>query len=888
MTIPEHDVAGPGSRILRLNQISQQNNIVRDQPSASEYLAVGFVAGAVITLQICIMRIFAVGSWAHFGSLVVTLAMLGLSFSSVVIYLAKGWFERHWREAAGAALALFGPLLVGSNLLAQEIPVNAIFLVSDPAQKWHLLANFLLYFLPFFAGALFLGAVFLARQSIFGRVYFADMIGSGFSGLVVLVAMYRFPPEDLVVVPLALWSVGGFLWFVGTAGLRAAAGHVLLAVAVVAMHFFLPGLLGIPALAVSQYKGISYARNYPDARRIYRNISPFGDLQIYASSYMHFAPGLSDNAAFNLPEVPADAYLGMFIDGDGPEGIMRDLPASQTAYFHYLPMYYPYVVKSAPDTFVVQFGGGISTMLALRSGSKSVTVAESNLAVLEAFRSTKISDYTNGILRNPKVRVVPYEGRLYLTKTAQRFDLVDLSLADSVGLSNPGGFAIVEKYAYSREALTSYMRALRDGGVLSVTLWNKEEPPKSVLRFYATIADAARSLDGNIANSFFVASTYLSTTTVLYKRGGFTAEEVTRLREHTRAMSFDEIYSPGFKFDVGPTASVLDDYRSSIFGTTMSEGVADGGDVMPPVREPAGAIPPNTAQSDSETPPATTMARLAWNALVNGGWDDVADRYVFDIQTLTNDRPYFAAYVKLADLPRVLDRLDMLQDDWGYLLIWGTFLVACLMAASLITIPVLFGWRIVFSRAHGKFGTILYFACLGLGYIMVEVGLMSRFLVALGNATISATVLITGMLVFSGLGSLASERIVSRARTIMPPILAIVSLILIGYGVLLDPVLGWIGTYPYAVRLGLCFALIAPPAVLMGFPMPTAMTSLAQLGKPEMFVWAWGINGCFSVVGAAAVPLIATTLGLGAVLQSSGAAYLIAIPAFFAVMSRER
>ena len=138
----------------------------------------------------------------------------------------------------------------------------------------------------------------------------------------------------------------------------------------IASQLVLPRLLDIPSLAVSQYKGISYARNYPDARQIYRNISPFGDLQIYSSSYMHFAPGLSDNAAFNLPEVPADAYVGMFIDGDGPEGIMRDLPPSQTAYFRYLPMYYPYVVKPAPDTFVVQFGGGISTMVALRSGSK--------------------------------------------------------------------------------------------------------------------------------------------------------------------------------------------------------------------------------------------------------------------------------------------------------------------------------------------------------------------------------------------------------------------------------------------------------------------------------------------------------------------------------------
>ena len=171
--------------------------------------------------------------------------------------------------------------------------------------------------------------------------------------------------------------------------------------------------------------------------------------------------------------------------------------------------------------------------------------------MLRAFRNDQgLRDFTGDILRHPKLRVVDYDGRLYLANTRERYDVIDLSLADSAGLSNPGGFAIVEKFAYTREAMPSYMRALKDGGVLSVTLWNKEEPPKSVLKLYATMAALAREIDpAAMAQSFFVASTYLSTATVLYKRGGFTAEEIARLREHTRAMSFDEIYYPGFDYD---------------------------------------------------------------------------------------------------------------------------------------------------------------------------------------------------------------------------------------------------------------------------------------------------------------------------------------------------
>ena len=93
-----------------------------------------------------------------------------------------------------------------------------------------------------------------------------------------------------------------------------------------------------------------------------------------------------------------------------------------------------------------------------------------------------------------------------------------------------------------------------------------------------------------------------------------------------------------------------------------------------------------------------------------------------------------------------------------------------------------------------------------------------------------------------------------------------------------------IGTLPYGWRLLICFLTVAPPAFLMGFPMPTAMTWLARLGKEHMFLWAWGINGCFSVIGAAAVPLIATAFGLSRVLAVGGIAYLVASPAFFAVV----
>jgi spermidine synthase len=850
------------------------------------YFAVGLGAGAVIALQIDIMRVFSVGSWAHFGSLVVSLAMLGFGLTSAVMCVAKDWFQRNWRVAAGVALGLFGPLAVGANLFVQQLGFNAIFLVSDPAQKWKLLEIFLASLTPFLAGAVFLGCVFLKSNRTFGRVYFADLAGSGLCGLVVLLAMYVFTPADLIAAPLALWLAACLAWAFGPGGKRAIAPYAALALIAFGAHFVAAPALELSRLAVNDYKGVSYARKFPDAQKVYQSASPFGFLEAYSSSYLHFAPGLSDNAGFNLPEMPANAYLALYIDSDGPIGIIRDLPAKDTAYFRFLPMYYPYVIKKAPKTFITQFGGGISTALALRSGATDVTVAEGNRAVLAAFRDPAIKDFTGDILG--KVRVIDYEGRHFLAQTKERFDVVDLSLADSVGLSNPGGFAIVEKFAYTQEAMETYMRALADGGVLSVTLWNKEEPPKSVLKLYTTMAAAAREVDrAHMADSFFVASSYLSTATVLCKRGGFTAEEIDKLRKYTHAMSFDEIYSPGLFYDSSQTDRTLDGYVAQIFSG------AAGGPPEPSTAPDATAPADPTAPSDAAPPggkaddgvlPATVMGRLAWHTLINGGWPEVADRYVFNTRKLTNDAPYFAAYVKTKDLPRILDRLELLQDEWGYLLIWATLGVACLTATVLLAIPVLWGWRSIFSKSRGKALSVVYFACLGAGYIMVEVGLIAHFVMALGNPTVSASILITGMLVFSGLGALVSERILPRMRAVMPVIFLAIAALLIGYALFLNFALDAIGALPYLTRLLFCFLFIAPPAFLMGFPMPTAMTTLGRLGKEHLFIWAWGVNGCFSVIGAAAAPVIATNFGLGAVIEIAGLAYLLALPAFFGVI----
>ena len=847
----------------------------------SFYITVGLIAGAIIALQIGIMRVFSIGTWSHFGSFVISIAMLGFGVMSAIMCIGTSKFRKYWKPMITTALVVFGPLMLLSNTVAQSLDFNPIELIANPEQKFKLFYLFLVYFIPFLPGALFLGLVFMRGQAVFGKVYFADLAGSGLCGLVFLAGLYFVPPDWILLIPFGLWAVGIIVWF----GAERAWIPLVIAAVLGAGSIYVAATN--TRIDVNQFKGVSYARKFPDSKRILRTYSPFGYLEGYTSSYLHFAPGLSDNASVNLEKMPKNAYVALYIDSDGPIGVMKKIAKDLKAYFEFLPMYAPYNIKKNPEVFVVQLGGGISTNLALAAGAKKVTVAESNPSLLHALTKSKvITALTGNPLKNDKVRIIPYDGRLYLGGVRNKYDIIDLSLADSTGLSHAGGFSIIEKYNYTVETLQDYMRALKPDGVLAITLWNKEDLPKSVPKFFATIVSAARGLDGDKAESkFFIFHTYLSTVSILYKKNGFTAQEIATLKEWSDDMSWELLHQPGLKTDRTHADHIWRTYRASHFILGDAKSAQKTG------AQKVGAKPKGKAADGEEqkpdgkpTPDWRNLYKLMLSYMMAGDFAEVQKKYVFDTRPLTNNRPYFAAYIKALEIPHFLGQLDAVSDEWGYLLLWATLLIAVIFGFLLMMIPVIAGWRTIFSRQPGKIGLFIYFFCLGTGYIVVEVGLIGKFFVALSNPTISATVLITSMLFFSGLGSLVSSRYVDNCRKVMPRIfIGIVALIVAG-SFLFDPILSAIGQWPYGLRVATCILLIAPLAFLMGFPFPTAMAQLSNLGKERFFLWAWGINGTFSVVGAVSVPIVNVLFGQQTLLLGAAVVYLIALPCFFSIL----
>ena len=474
--------------------------------------------------------------------------------------------------------------------------------------------------------------------------------------------------------PLLLWAAGGVLWF---AGLGAAARR---------RRPCSPRrpcrspptsrFPGSPARRRSRsrpYKGIAYARNFPDAERIYRSVSPFGDLAGLCL-VLHALRARPLRQRRLQPPRPAGQHLCRPLHrrrrAGGDHAPPRRGGGATTS---------PTCRCSTPTSSSSSRRPSSSSSAAAsrpmsrsprarpRSPSRSRTRRSSPPSTT---RCCATSPATSSAIRaspsSPMTAASPSP-----TPTSV-YDVIDLSLADSVGLSNPGGFAIVEKYPYTREAIASYMRALAPGGVLAVTLWNKEEPPKSVLKLYATIYAAANAFDPARRGRLPLRRLELP----LHHHRPLQARRLHpgRTRPPSRLYRGDVVRRDLLaRLRLRPGRSRRRPRRIPRLDLRRRRGRRRSGRPNPiPASIPPPTMPTRSAEATSLLP-SIRLARLFWQSLVNGTGGDVAGDYVFDTRPLTNDRPYFAAYVKPADLDRTLDRLGLFQDEWGYLLIWATF-----------------------------------------------------------------------------------------------------------------------------------------------------------------------------------------------------------------------
>ncbi|MCX7788041.1 MAG: hypothetical protein N2442_10125 [Spirochaetes bacterium] len=823
---------------------------MRIKLSSLRLAALFVLSVTLIAFELAVMRSFAVGSWSNFGAMVISIALLGYGLAGTLLTFLEEKIRRNADRWLYASALLLTPSMTLSHIGAQKVPFNPLLITMDSTQILWIASYYLIYSLPFLIGAVFIGVSFIAFRDKIHKLYFWNMLGSGIGGFFILGLMYLLPPDRLLGPLVILSSIATFLcvveyrWSSGSLFLNPWKVLMVGMASVVSIGLFLVA----GDIRVSDFKPISYARKFPDAKHVYHAFGPLGEFDAFQSSYFHFAPGLSDNASSNIARMPQNAYVGLYIDGDGPIGVMRKLKPGEEAYIDYLPMAAPYKLMKDPNVLLLRLGGGIGAFSALHHGARAVTVVENNPYLLRMLKYDPFfREFTNNLLYDPRIRVIQAEPRAFTGSTNERFDLVEISLIDSIGLSSAGGYPIVENFTYTVEGIRSYLSCLKPNGVLAVTVWNRLTPPRNVPKLLSTVVMALKKEGvAQPEKQMFVFDLLLSTATVLVKKTPFNDTEIQTLLAFCKKMSFNPCFYPGKPNPPRSFEEILEGYAVQMKGGTSNTDL----------------IPEELYQYT-----------VSW--LTQGKERDLFKRYVFNIDPATDDRPYYTAYVKPASVPLVVKNLKDLSEEWGYILLVATFLVSLLFGALIIAVPAVGRWEELFQHRKGTLQVLVYFSCLGIAYMLVEIFLIQRLSFFLEDPIFSTSVVITAMLVLSGIGSLTSGRSsLPRNRLLTFAVLGI-SLSLLFYIFLLSPLLDALLGAPLVVKILLSILFIAPSAFFLGMPFPTGLSYVSQR-RPNLIPWAWGVNGCLSVTGSVLARLASVSLGYRMVLLGAILLYLLA------------
>ena len=329
---------------------------------------------------------------------------------------------------------------------------------------------------------------------------------------------------------------------------------------------------------------------------------------------------------------------------------------------------------------------------------------------------------------------------------------------------------------------------------------------------------------------------------ILVSNAPFEAERIAAAKAWCGERSFDLSYYPGIDVEAA-RANIYNDLPAVSF----EEGqVTSGAGAHDAIGDEAGLV-----LAGQPTPSAAA----------------------FDLRPITLDRPSFYAVLRLSQLGTILSRLEILpQAEVGALVNLAVLAQAAVIALLVLVVPLLGGVR---ARA-GSFGTgraILYFAALGLGFLFVELFLIERASFYLNDRTSGFALVLTGMLIFSGLGSMTTGRFAANpARGAKLAIaVALVWCVAARFG--LEPAMLASLELPWLARAVLVVAVIAPVSFALGLPFPLG---LQRTGSGAFLPWAWGINGAFSVVSTPLANLIALQEGYSGVLSGAIMLYLAA------------
>lgn len=781
-------------------------------------IAIFLVALATLMFELLVNKALAFSTWSGLGYMIIGSAIFGYSIAGVVIAIWKPHEKYRVDRLLGYASIGLAVAMLAAYVVMNVVPFGFGNMYYAPvANLVYFTVWYLVLLIPFSLSGFIIALLLTVFKDQSNRLYGSDLIGAGIG--------------CLIVVPL-------FPMF-GAAGIYAVCAAIAAACAVV----FTAGK--IRWLTVAALAGIAGLIAFtPVAESVY----PVKSHDIKRERAEHFRAGYIQNSQWSFLSkievaiVPDRERSLIWIDG----GLMQsDLDMFNGNWEEERqrqrgsgPASIAYRLRPRENALIIAPAGGREVRVALAWNAGRVTAVELDPSIV-ALVHDELNDYLGGIYRDPRVRIVNDEGRSFVRRSQEKYDVIQFISAYSKGAAQTGAVDMVSSYLVTSEAFQDYLDHLAPEGVLSVSY-------ASSLRLFISLWHAleARGLDPTerivmIHND----SSTLTPNTILVKLSPFTADELAVIR-----------------------------------------GIVT--DRMPVNYAPASLMADVDRAPGLVSQPKTRRLIEEFLATPAGARGDFYDRFPYRLWPVTDNQPYYMQWRYIGvDVSRSPDRLtEEIEDqidkrefipliplsEAAQIVI---LLEAGLLAALFLIFP-LFKFKSDGIRTRSQKLALLYFLSLGIAFIWVEVVFLKAFILFLGSPVYSIAVVLFAMLVSAGLGSFYSERLrgtlASKLSFIGAGLVLISLAVAFVYPSLLQAFLGM----SLLGRALVAVALMAPVGFVLGMPFPVGLSVLAK-ANPQSIPWAWAMNGYATVVGISSAALIAMRTGYTMLILLSLVVYLL-------------
>lgn len=747
--------------------------------------------------------------------MVISVGLLGFGASGTVIAVYREKILPEADRVIPAALFLSGifsalVLFLSNNIFGM---FDSFLLFIDSEQILLLVITYFIFFLPFFFGALAIGTIFIKYIDQIGKLYFYNLVGSGFGGITAIILMWNFLPNEIPVI-LSLISIGsGFLL------LPKEKKNILAVIGIIGLVISNYFLLNPTELNVSEYKSISKTLNLPKGKVELIKSSPHGLLSVVSADAIRYAPGLSLKYQ---EDIKIEKVI--FNNGDWCGPLNKKVKPNEEHFLNSTTQALPYQLSKPKNVLVLKSNTGVNISHALNHNVNEVIAVDPNAALVDLLKTTLARD-SDSLFFDPRVTVMPIEPRAFLSGGTDKFDLIILPIVESFG-GTSGLFAVQEEYLLTFESLAKMWERLSDDGMISLSTW-LDYPVKSPLKILSTLVEMLEANSIKEKEMHIIAVRSWGIITFVLLKNKLTQDKIEKAKIFCNEQLFDililknELQIERNRFNILQDTSLFASVDSILFGN----------------RE-------------------------------NFYWS-----YSFKVKAPSDDKPYFSNFIKWSSIP-ILSKLygerTLPFFEIGYIIVILTFIIILSASIILIVLPL-------FKLRRGRIfslKTLLYFGGIGMSFMLIEIVLIHKFIFYFGNHIYSAAIIISSLLIFSGVGSYCSSYLRLTSKSLLYIILMLVGIILI-YIITLDSLIELTLNFTYLQKFFFTLVLIAPIAFFMGIPFPTGMKFVSH--SNELAVpWAWGINGCVSVVSTVLAVILSVEFGFTIVMMFAVSGYVIA------------